>query len=412
MINNETIDQALNNIASLIEIQATDGSQTKEVQTIDKEAYSIGQFIDNQPRDQRGIHGTSSGLLVLAEIKSNNTIINGLVKYLENHSSIETELIKAKGDTSTDRLTRDENNVIKIAETLIALSQVTQAQSKVEAYKEKLSKKLMSAIYKFSGETGLQYFTDSNHESPPELLPTAFAILALSKLGYRDEIKDSVALTEYKLKNEKITDPSRFAILVFSLYALVYSYGNLSDSQVTSFKKIFKRLWANPFCSLANNYEQNLEYWYNNQHDYVRIPWQMYLITIAARFSPWKFYTFNCQRRVSDMVNEALGSGFKYPFSGRYVSTRTNSILFQCLIQIKENLKTSVWYWLWMQFDRFRLFLGSSRIKFWVKIFGWLLFLYIVYVWFKPNGNKLSEVAPELLAYSVINLLGKKNAVH
>jgi len=112
------------------------------------------------------------------------------------------------------------------------------------------------------------------------------------------------------------------------------------------------------------------------------------------------------------MVTQAKSNGFRYPYSGPYVSTRTNAILFECLNSIKDNLNKNIVYSLLVRFDQFRQFLGSKKIKYIITFGGISLFSYILYLWVIDPAHKYSEIAPELIAYYVLTSIKKKNEVH
>lgn len=364
MIKKKDIIDAQNKIRSLIEIQVKDGVQSQVVKLVEPDAYSLGQFLSDKERNQRGVHGTAAGLRVLAAT-SQKSLVVGLVSYLEKRLAIERQISSVSTTINDASLIRDDNNVIKLSETLYSLSFVTPAHMATDQYKQALGNKLINSKNTKDGNTGWDWYLDVQ-DFNFNTLPSAFAILALHKNGYDcSDVRSSLLDV---LEKEDIKDPATLAVTVFSLFALLRtSRDNNEDKRLYA---ILKKIWKSPHCSLLHDYEQNLEYWYNSQHEYARIPWQIFLIAITSKISKRRFLTVNLQRRLTSLVINAKSTGFSYPFSGPKLSSRTNALLYDALDQVKEDLTSNFYYTLMIGLDKSLRFLFSRTIKIIAGIIG------------------------------------------
>lgn len=395
IIKKERISLAQESLINLIAYQTRHGEQTLIVKKINQDYFSLGQFLNSTGRNQRGVHGSATGLRVLSESSGNNDLINGLTRYLEDRPENEMKIENEGESISKDKLLRDGNNVIKLAEILYAIHFVKPGISATETLSKKIVEQIKRGMITETDEIGWGFYTDSSPMTI-ELLPSAYAILALGKYG--DDITNAKKTLLKKVDKKKIEDPSSFAEAVFCLYALINVSDELSREEVIKYESLLKGIWNSPFCSLENDFEQNLEYWHNTQHDYVRIPWQMYLLAILSKLSRIKFYTLNCQRRVNSLVEGAINGGFKYHYSGPNLSTRTNAILYDTISVVKHNLDRNFLHSCLVFIDGIRQFFGSKTIKIIGAIFGVLLIIYAIYTWAIDSETKWSDIAPELIS--------------
>jgi hypothetical protein len=306
MIKRIDIEQAQEKIHHLILTQAQIGAQTAVVKKIDQDLVALGQFLSDKDRNQRGIHGSAAGLRVLATYDSNKETVSGLVKYLENREAIESGITADDERINADSIKRDENNVIKLSEILYAVHFVKPAQVSKDAYAASLGQKLQTAIITdpVNNFKGWDWYLDDNRNI--HLLPSAFAMLALEKNGFFDQMVHDTIFN--KIEKETLNDPASLAISVYCLYVLIKTSKNLEE-EGKKYKIILKKIWRSRHCSLQNDYEQNLEYWFNSQHEYARIPWQILIIAITCKMSKWKFYTVNVQRRLISLIAQAKAPG-------------------------------------------------------------------------------------------------------
>jgi hypothetical protein len=406
MINKDYIDKAQKNIKTLVISQLEHGQQSKIVQKVSADLYSLGQFINSNERSQRGIHGSASGLRVLAEDDANKTYIIGLVSYLKNRASIEQQIQTDQEKINDDKIIRDSNNIIKLSEALHSLSFVKSGHVGTDDYKRELANKINQGKLSIHGKEGWDFFNDG-HQNKIEILPSSFAILALAKYGASIDIARITILE--KVESEVIENPLVLAEITFCLYSLILSSNNL-DSEKKRFKSLLTKIWKSPYCSLQDDYEQNIEYWYNSQNNYIRIPWQIFLIAICSKLSKWKFYTIGIQSRLKSIVSMSQGErGFIYKYSGNNTSTRTNAIVFDTLTFIKANLNTtfldySILYW-----DYVLIFFGGKVLKVTVRGLSLLCILYFVYIWF-VNGVDFYSFGKDFIIALFLGLLsfGKK----
>lgn len=369
--------------------QLEDGEQTKVVQSAAngyERVYALGQFINDLARKQRGIHGSSAGLRVIAETNKNGQIA-GLILYLQHRKHIES-LVPPENRISGEKVERDEKNVIKISETLYSLSFVKSGQSPTEELKTSLLEKLESSILSKNEGRGWNYYTDN--KEVPYILPTAYAYLALKKNGIvKDEIRKELI---DRLEAEAIETPTQFAIHCYVLFSVVIGdFENYSNEETKRIKAILKRILKSNYCVLDNDYEQNIEYWGNSEHDYVRVPWQLFLISTISIVSQNIFYTKKVQKRISKIVNDAKSKGFLYPHSGPYVSTRTNGLLYDNLSLISENLEKRyyiIYYWM----DNVKHFLNKRFVRIALSFIWIVLFVYSGYIILENVNSKNKEV--------------------
>src|SRR5450432_1109345 len=139
MINEEKISEIQRMIETSILDQVKNGQQSTVLPT---EYKACGQFFKLKDRSQRGLHGTSSALKVLA-LSTDNSLkdaIQPIIKYLTDHKNVESRLL-SKHDPQ-EALKRNENNVIKISESLFSLSYVQSGVGNKDQIVKSLSEKL------------------------------------------------------------------------------------------------------------------------------------------------------------------------------------------------------------------------------------------------------------------------------
>jgi hypothetical protein len=405
----EDIVNAQGKVAQIVLDQASHGAQTKAIQKVDPELFSLGQFLGQPDREQRGVHGSATGLRVLAA-QDASKIVAGIVRYLENRVSIDG----ISGDEKLHRIQRDEHNTIKISEILYALSFVKTGFADKDKYIRKLVESLGKGRRNRGGQVGWRFFIDDENDEP-EMLPTAFAVIALSVNGFKDGEAEETLRTHLEAK--QITDPTSLAEVVFALYAVLRSNDDdykANKGMKSTCDKVWDRIWNSEFFSLANQYEQNVEYWYQSHHEYIRIPWQLYYLFIASRLNQWKFYAVSTQRLLKSIIDFAKNQSFRYPYSGFNISTRTNAILFDILKSIEKNFDSnsiySAFYKLRVGYFNIRLFFGKKIIRWCLAIIGLAMLSFSVISWVKDPNSRMGSMANEFIGWIVIGLilLGKK----
>jgi len=373
--------------------QLTSGKQSTFFTT--QKALACGQFLRSPELSQRGLHGTIAALFVLAQAKEEVTRLHvpKLVRYLEQRETLEAT-ITSHDAKLPDRLDRDSRNVIKLGEALYALSFVKSGLAKTEAFQKKIAKKLSDSMVQ---STGWPYYTNYTSDSPA-LLPTAYATLGLSATGFEVTRPLEFLVKELNaMKGTKLDDTSHFAEACLCLYVVSTNRSKLDQATRSSLKHITRRLMKAPLCSFSDYQEQNIEYRLNAEHDYVRVPWQLYLIAAASINTPWRNMTWAIQKHLDGLRAEIQGAGFKYRWSGPRVSARTSAILYECLKHLQQSSVGSFWRVVLLSIDWVRRLFGSKLFRIFAQIGIGLFLLYSVLHWYSEPSASLSDLAPDII---------------
>ena len=393
MIDIDKIRNAKNNICDAILTQVRDGAQSSNLD----DALACGQFLNVLPMMQRGFHGTAAAIRVLAGYDNTyNEQLRKLINYIENVDSIEN-------NADISDLIRDKNNIIKNAEILYSLKYIQTGTAKTENLKQKLSEKLLSSK---NLDGGWAYFTDVTEDS--DIYSTALVFFALKIHNYNN-LTNTFKFLKNQLnhyKTEKIPDPTTFSKLCFVTYTFVKLNLHNKD-EYKGIKKllidIFKKLWKSEYCVINSDFEQNIEYPCKQKHYYVRIPWQLYLISIANNLLPRYFAKRQSISRLNDIITSTLEeTGFMYKQSGKYISSRTYSILFEVLGNIEDNFNIGIRFYFHNIIDRIRSFFGNRIFKNFIAIIGAILIVYLIYNWFQSDSFNIESVAPSIIASLLI----------
>lgn len=404
MINADKITEIQAKIEEKTIDQVSNGQQNLPLKADYK---ACGQFF-LKDRKQRGLHGTASALKVLGISTNNNnkSTIPQIIKYITEHSSVEEQLIAQANPQ--DSLNQSENNVIKISECLYSLSYVQSGVGMKDSLVTTLTEKLRDG--RIEGK-GWGYFLKSS-TSAIELLPTTFAALAVFSNQFPD-FTDTylflLAQIEEKSKQNNL-DLTTYTILVFALYVLVFFYHPISNNKEEGKKlrSLYKRLWKNNCRIFNEDIEQNIEYWNEGEHFYIRIPWQLYMLALSSKFSDRDFSSVDSQKRLNSIYDNCINrEGFLYAYSGPYHSVRTHAIIYEVLDKIRKNLKKGFWYTIFNWVDHFRELLSSRFFRYLTSGLAILLSGYIIYKWI--TDCNISDLAPELVGAVLIwlILLGK-----
>lgn len=393
MISQDEIVQIQNEIKTSIINQVKEGAQSNKL----KDAFACGQFIKEPHLKQRGIHGTSSAIRVLASYNGTyNNEIRKLIKYVQSRKDFEI------GKNLDKKIEKDEKNVIKIGELLYSLSYVKQGCMDTSSIVYDLGKKLQDNI---KSEESWGYFIDSKDRS--ELLPTAFAYLGLRSNNFSnlEKIEKFLkSIIENAVKKNNIDNPSLFASIVFTIYVL--SKYDIDLNQ----KLLIHKLWKSPFFTMHYNVEQNIEYPHEYEHFYVRIPWQLYFLALAAKYSP-RYYTKKlCRKRINDIESMVKEKGFKYIQSGNELSARTNAILFDVLELIKKYTKKNFYYYLFSILNEIIWIISRSWLRRTLLIIVIIGIGYSIFKWIKSPYTNLEDLAPEFIGYliSILIIFGRR----
>ena len=397
----EQIQQARSRISDLFVKQCLHGHQATPLEA--SGATACGQFLDSgvatlEPLGQRGIHGTASALRVLAETAHAEapTLVARLVRYLETREAIEIRPNTAVVDTIRSRLAYDKNNVIKVSEVLYALSYVQTGVSDKDGLVKALAESLLTGI---RDGKGWPYFLD---QEAPELLPTAYAVLALERNGYgaRVEVEKAAAFLMEEVGRRTRSEAagtdafnSDTTTNIVCLYALTFRrQPNGHDNDRKRIRQLVNTIWKRVERLLDEDIEQNIEYWHEDRTFYVRVPWQLYLLALIARHNfYWIFSGYVVQRMLVRIVNQVNDGGFRYPHSGQMLSSRTNAILFEVLTIVAAEWRARAVFIpvrIWDAIVRSRL------VRIALPLLAVAAILWTVILWWYTPGHSFGELGP------------------
>lgn len=302
---------------------------------------ACGQFIGEGARHvgQRGFHGTAAALKVIAHVNSDKAraLVQRLVEYVVNRTNIEQAARLDDGvqqHIAKGKCDLDSKNVIKVSEMLEALAYAQQGQVDVSQHIAQFATLLKTNI---SDDKGWCYFIDEKRS--PEMLPTAYALIGLSAAGFYPEASKAEQylmdelLRAYHSGGGMTIGAQDRAIHIACLYAITFRKRLDGQCPTETLSPIFNSLWRCSGQEWSHADEQNVEYWHNLEKScYIRIPWQLYLMALAAHYRfTWRFSRSRAQRFLDAVAHAACSAGFTYPHSGDLPSARTNSALHEVL---------------------------------------------------------------------------------
>lgn len=387
----ERYEQAQQTITDLFLQQCMHGEQTNR---LPRKYAACGQFIAGRAMDngQLGLHGTAAALRVLAPCPSTEcaTAVSRMVAFCEAEFGIASSnnISANRSNLLTDE---DKENVIKLGELLYALSFVTPAQATREPLIHQIAEKLKSSMRK---DQGWGYFLSDN---VPELLPTAYALRGLEKNGYHMPGAQRFLLDSLTTSNNSSTSShADITTAVACTFCLTFCT-DLTKDQKSKLKSAFVFQWRSLEPMFGEDIEQNLEYWRGGvKNEYVRIPFQLYLLALAAQFSIWHFAQSNAQRTLNKSIEDLIDGTFKYSYSGESLSSRTNSIAFDVILLIREHTRHHALMLFFNALDRVRVIAGSRSVRVGAALVAAGLISWAVWDWSKTG--KPGDLAPELLS--------------
>jgi hypothetical protein len=397
MIPESKIDPALQEIEKLFTEHCENGAQSRDLKNT---GAACGQFVGPaaKERPQRGLHGTAAALRVLAQAGSVSAskLVPQLVWYIQNRPALHDE---GKEPRQNDRTFEDDQqNVIKLSEVLYGLSYVKVGQGLTDNLVREIAEKLLGARKEKKGWT---YFLSS--AEPVDILPTAFAVLALSQHGYEEEIRQQIEFLKSNVfggGGDRMANVSEASVRIFCLFALAFRNDELSPDECKQLKRALTELWDTHKSLLDLDLEQGIEYANGAINYYIRIPWQLYLLALAARLNPTYISSLAAQRKLNQILDAVKETGFRYPYSGTPLSSRTNAILFDVLHKIKRYNKRNIFHTFYYVYDSIRTFFSR-------RIFSWLTlglfvsaFAFFVYAWVTKSG-KPEDLGPDLVGATI-----------
>lgn len=400
MIPEAKIDPALRKIESLLVEQCAHGAQSLDLMS---EGAACGQFVGTEAKmkPQRGLHGTAAALRVLAQSDSSDAIalVPKLIWYVKNREKLFQEGKEPKGVDRT--FEDDQQNVIKLSEVLYALSFVKASRGDTATFVRELASKLLNARKE---NKGWPYFLTG--DAMVDSLPTAFAVLALSQHGYEQDIKSQIEFLETNALDSGIDQASNIneaSVRIFCVFALAFRREELPQTEFKRLHRAFVELWDAHKSLLDLDLEQGIEYSKGPINYYIRIPWQLYLLALAARLDPKRISSLAGQRKLNQILEAVQSTGFRYPYSSPPLSSRTNGILFDVLQKIKRFNKRNIFHTAYFAYDSVRTFC-SHRIFSWITLIAFLsVATYCIYTWAKKPA-KPEDVGPDLTG-AMIGLL-------
>jgi len=388
------INEAQQRVIELFLRQCKYGEQTKRL----PEGFAAcGQFVGGQAEaiPQFGLHGLSAAVRVLGPCQSEDcrATVPQIVSYCE--ACFEANP-KVHLETNLHVRQDDKRNVIKLGELLFGLWFITTAQAERDQLIGHIATLLQDSL--IDGR-GWGYFLG---DKVAELLPTAYAVRGLAQNGYDTDAPRRFLLENLTArKHSANSSTADLTTAVACTYCLSFcpSAPGVPDSVL---KETFLSVWPPLEPLLAEDIEQNLEYWGELTY-YVRIPWQLYLLALASEYSSWRFAGFRAQRCLNRVVDALRLGSFKYPYSGTYLSSRTHSIAYEVLAEIKERTRHLLWLRVAYFIDSIRVFIGSRAVRRLATILALLAISYAVWLW--AETGKVSDLAPNFVSGIVILLL-------
>jgi len=391
----EQIGDALHRIEHLFRQQCAYGAQTKALPEV---FASCGQFIGDDASEipQRGLHGISAALRVLGPCKSPESIaiVARLVKYCE--ANFENDL-KSLPDERQRLEPDDMANVIKLGELLHGLSFLSAAHADTGRLAHNVASLLQRSLV--DGK-GWGYFLG---DDKPALLPTAYAVRGLESTGF--EQPASRTFISDTLARRAVSSSKSAADLTTAVacaYCLTFSTNGKQDNVL---KAAFHSAWRSLEPLLTEDFEQNLEYWRGSRTYYVRVPWQLYLMALASEYSFYRFTSFRCQTKLRSAIRAVRSASFKYPYSGQYLSSRTNAVAFEVLGAIRDRVRRLLLLHVAYAVDCLRVFSGSRPVRIAGFVLALVIIVYSSWQWYATGSARASDLAPKFLAALVIGVL-------
>lgn len=377
-------------------VKAVQGPATREVSSKDAHAAALGQHL-YAATAQRGLHGTAAAIEVLAQTPGTEAqdLTRRLVRYVDELPTIEQAF--SAPETSQLDVQASQHNVIKMSEVLYGLAAVPTSL----APREQLARNIAETLVKHRrADGGWPYFMTGDSK-PSDVLPTACAVRALASHGYDVSLSVNFLIDNLVKPSSDQTDIFVEVLVIYVLCYLPESY-----RRDKALRKPFEDTWLRLSPLLNQDVEANIEY-LANKINYVRIPWQLYLLGAAAHLSPYRrFASASAQRRLRFILESVqTNGGLLYPHSGRDLSSRTNAILFDVLNKIDGELtirrlplKPFVWV------EAFKSAIASRPFRYTVRIVASCLIAYVIVRWFLSDSS-IADLAPELLSSALLILL-------
>jgi hypothetical protein len=355
-------------------------------------ALASGQYLDHPDFDQRGLYGTAATIHMLARHTTTDPVaqeqVTKLIYYVVNRIQVEKATVSPTvyRDLVGRRIRLQKSDVFRMADVGFALSYVSPAIA--------LRSEALNMVRKAvdDARTDPAGYAVGNEGGEPDPLATAHAVRCLAANNLPTRSEDWRYLRDY-LVNGDNTYIRCFVLLVLATY----------DREIE--RKQLQSVWKELFSALAPAFdghsEANHEYTRYGEQDYVRIPWQIYLVQSCAKLFPLtRFNGFAIQRKMLDVATAVSSpSGFRYEASGRYLSTRTYACIWQAIEEILDfNLRQPLPHVVVRTVAAVTRVLSS-------RLVGVLTYFLLVSIavgslveWLNSPDRSFGELAPNLLA--------------
>lgn len=361
--------------------------------------YAAGQHLNPYSANQRGLFGTAAALLVLGRSRPSSRrleFIEGLIKYVNERPVVEKAMVRSEEDEAwlTTRLLSEGRAAFKVAELLYALS----AAPPAAVGRETLLTSLLERIKEGHRASG-GWAVDLDPVQAPDPLATASVVRGLHAAG--------IAVDDVDLK---IVQKDAFDSLFVSPYVRIFCLLVLFEVQGVQDEtsKVWNTLFESLQPELHDRTEANYEFRLGNRQEYVRIPWQLYLISGAALCRPSSLiFESGIRRALLDAIQAvATNAGYIYPAFGHMKSTRTYSILMDTLWRVQDKLTTSRYIARLSSIANIGIRLVYSRAVMSLAVLAALALIGLaLYSWATKSSDIWSAVGPEILSAVLLGVL-------
>lgn len=301
----------------------------QEAGRLPEKALASGQYLDHPDYDQRGLYGTAATMCVLARRATSDPAVaeqvSKLLYYVVNRSQAERAAVSGTlyRELVGRRIRLQRTDVFRMADIGFAVSFVTPAATGRTEALALVQKTLDGARL---DPAGYAVGVEGGAANP---LATAHALrcLAANNLPTRPE--------DWRYLREYLSDGSDVYVRCFVLLVLAtYDPDRDRASLQSSWRECFTALRA----EFHGHAEANHEYTRCGEQDYVRVPWQIYLVQACARLFPLtRFNGIVVQRKLCDIARQISGpAGFRYDASGSHLSTRTYACVWQAFSEVLD----------------------------------------------------------------------------
>lgn len=394
MITRELLTNAKAEIERRIELRLQE-----EAGRIPANFLASGQYLDHPDFEQRGLYGTAAAIRVLAGRATSDPHVaeqvGKLLSYVINRSQAERAAVSPAvyRDLIARRIRLQRSDVFRMADVGFAVAHVSPA---VPQRTEALTLVQRTLSEARNQPRGFAVGAEGGETNP---LATAHALRCLAANNLPTEEEDWRYLREYLQSGDDVY------IRCFVLYVLSI-YDTHAERKIlqSSYKALFDLL-SREFNAQT---EANHEYTRYGAQDYVRIPWQIYLVQACAKLYPLtRFNNFAIQRKITSVATQiSSATGYRYNASGKYLSTRTYACAWQAFTELVDFNLTAPMPRLVARSVTGGTRLLSSRVSNAVLYTLMIAVAVISLVfWLRSKTHSIGDLAPNLLTELLLVLL-------